>query len=494
MRIQKIIGMVLVAGLLTCGIVYAQETQDDDQADIGGTPPRLSFVDGKVSFWRTGAPDWVEAEINTPLAPGDQLYSGESANLEVQIDQRSFVRAGASTQIGLENLESNYTQFKVTAGYVSLDIRDIDPEKTVEVDAPNAALIINHPGYYRIDVDGERTSVTVRRSGEATITPSAGDSFQILSDEEATLDGAGTPQIGTYQAPEMDQWDQWGLSRTDELLNSTSARYVSAGMYGAGDLDEAGNWRQDSEYGNVWVPADTPEGWAPYSSGSWINDPVYGTTWVDSEPWGWAPYHYGRWVSLDGQWAWCPGPPVRRPVYAPALVVFLGNQDSIERGDGESVIAWVPLGWGEPLVPWWGPERFRRPWWGGWGGPRFTEVEHTGRYRNMALRNGIVMVHERHFGQGPVRSLHGGGINRGLRPMQADSVVSRIHENVLPTEKRGIRPPAAVLQRSVVATRAPRSMRGENSSGPAGYAPHLRLALFDQPDRQIRRQAGIIPP
>ena len=37
----------------------------------GPTPPRLSFIDGSVSFWRPGAEDWSEAQINTPLAAGD---------------------------------------------------------------------------------------------------------------------------------------------------------------------------------------------------------------------------------------------------------------------------------------------------------------------------------------------------------------------------------------------------------------------------------------
>ena len=176
---------------------------------------------------------------------------GESGNLELQIDERAFVRAGANTQIGLENLESNYTQFKVTTGSMSLDIRTIDPGKTVEVDVPNAAFIINHPGYYRVDVNGEHTSLAVRRSGEATVAPADGESFQLFSGEEAALEGTATPEINTYQAQGMDQWDQWGLARTDEIDNSKSTRYVSPGIYGISDLDTAGEWRQDPEYGNV---------------------------------------------------------------------------------------------------------------------------------------------------------------------------------------------------------------------------------------------------
>ena len=43
---------------------------------IGVTPPRLSYSEGAVSFFRPGAQDWAPAQINTPLAPGDELYTG----------------------------------------------------------------------------------------------------------------------------------------------------------------------------------------------------------------------------------------------------------------------------------------------------------------------------------------------------------------------------------------------------------------------------------
>src|SRR5215467_8878128 len=56
------------------------------------TPPRLSFVDGQVSFWRPGAPEWTAAQINTALAPGDELATGSPGNFEIQIGARAFVR------------------------------------------------------------------------------------------------------------------------------------------------------------------------------------------------------------------------------------------------------------------------------------------------------------------------------------------------------------------------------------------------------------------
>ena len=112
-------------------------------------------------------------------------------------------------------------------------------------------------------------------------------------------------------------------------------------------------------YGNVWVPATVAPGWVPYSTGRWIWDPRFGWTWLDDAPWGWAPYHYGRWVFVGNYWAWAPGPIVVRPVYSPALVVFLGGGVHIGVSLARPVY-WAPLGWGEPCIPWWGRPRLRR--------------------------------------------------------------------------------------------------------------------------------------
>ena len=73
-------------------------------------------MDGQVSFWRPGAQDWVQAQLNTAIAPGDQLSTGSPGNLELQTGPRAFVRAWANTQIGLESQEPDFLQFKVTAG------------------------------------------------------------------------------------------------------------------------------------------------------------------------------------------------------------------------------------------------------------------------------------------------------------------------------------------------------------------------------------------
>ena len=100
------------------------------------TPPRLSLAEGQVSFWRPGADDWATAQVNTPLVPGDEISTDSPGNIEIQIGSHAFVRGWTNTQIGLENQEADFIQFKLTDGSAAFDLRRLERGRTVEVDTP----------------------------------------------------------------------------------------------------------------------------------------------------------------------------------------------------------------------------------------------------------------------------------------------------------------------------------------------------------------------
>ena len=114
-------------------------------------------------------------------------------------------------------------------------------------------------------------------------------------------------------------------------------------MTGGADLDQYGTWRHDARYGDVWHPTDSPADWAPYRYGRWAWEPPWGWTWIDDAPWGFAPFHYGRWVYTAYGWEWVPGNYVDYPVYAPALVGYVGF--------GGPWVGWFPLAPFEVFVP-----------------------------------------------------------------------------------------------------------------------------------------------
>jgi len=464
---------------------------DDPSDSIGRTPPRLSYAEGEVSFWRPGAEDWAPAQVNTPLAHGDELYTGHGGHLELQVGNRAFVRAWGDTQVGLANQEPDFLQIKVTAGHVSLDLRTVDPGRTIELDTPSAAFTIERAGYYRVDVTADRTSFVTRRAGRATMTPADGQPLAVAPSEEVVLEAAPTPTAHSYVAPELDTWDRWNYARTDELLESISARYVPAGVYGANELDHHGNWRVVPQYGAIWVPEAVPVGWAPYSTGRWVSDPFYGWTWVDTAPWGWAPYHYGRWVFVDGFWAWAPGPLVARPVYAPALVAFFGAPGGrVAVSVGTPFVSWVALGWGEPLVPWWGRPGFvGQPHWAGWGGPRVVNnvvvnrttvvnVNTINVYRNVTVQNAVVGVPHEQFGRVPVHEARVAQVDaRQLQPVRGILRVVPAPSSFVASSGAAIRPPETVVSRTVIATRplAPRGAAPGPRAGAVKQAPVVNV-------------------
>ena len=429
---------------------------------IGRTPPRLSYTNGEVSFWRPGAQDWTTGQVNTPLAPGDELYTATQGDLELEAGTRAFVRAWGDTRLGLANQEPDFLQFTIPSGHLSVDLRGLDPGHSVELDTPNAAFTIEQPGYYRVDVTPERTSFITRRGGRATMRPATGQAVAIVPSEEVVLEGE---TVQSYVAPELDVWDQWNYARTDHLLESVSARYVPPDVYGVDDLDHYGTWRVVQTYGPVWVPEAVTPGWVPYSTGRWISDPHYGWTWVDTAPWGWAPYHYGRWVVVDGFWAWAPGPVVARPVYCPALVAFFGAPGIVVSA-GAPVVSWVALSWGEPVVPWWGPAGFvGRPRWAGWGGPRVVNnvvinrttvvnVNNITVYKNVAVQNSVVAVRQDHFGARPVEEARIAQVDvHRLQPVHGPLRVAPEAASFVAASGRAARPPETMRARPVVATR-----------------------------------------
>src|SRR5207237_253965 len=146
-----------------------------------------------------------------------------------------------------------------------------------------------------------------------------------------------------------DPFDRWVMARDERQDRVRSSQYISTEMTGYEDLDDYGRWQNAGEYGNVWVPTGVPVGWAPYRYGHWAYVYPWGWTWIEDEPWGFAPFHYGRWAFISSNWCWVPGPVAVAPVYAPALVAFIGGGGfSVGIGvGGGGGVGWFPLARGE---------------------------------------------------------------------------------------------------------------------------------------------------
>jgi uncharacterized protein DUF6600/FecR-like protein len=326
-------------------------------ADPPGRAGRLSLADGAVSFQPGGVDDWVTATQNRPITTSDRLWTDSGSHAEVTFGNLA-VRQSSGTSLTFTNLDDNTTQVELDQGLLWVHVNHLHDGEVVEVDTPNLAFTVNEPGDYRLryDPNDDTTTVTVRRgSGQAV---GQGPSYDLAAGQSIDFSNGQSMTANAEQMPEPDSWDQWNMQRDRRYEHPVSAQYVSEDVVGYEDLDDNGSWAQNPQYGAIWVPR-VAVGWAPYHTGHWAWVDPWGYTWVDDAPWGFAPFHYGRWVSVGGAWGWSPGPrPVVevgvayvRPVYAPALVAFIGGGGfgvSVGVGGG---VGWVPLGWGEPYYP-----------------------------------------------------------------------------------------------------------------------------------------------
>ncbi len=355
----KLASLLTIALAVVC---FAPQRAAADEDDPPGRVARLSYTHGSVSFNPAGTDDWVSTVVNRPITTGDKLWTDDRSRAELHIGS-AVIRLSDHTGFSFLNLTDNVSQIRVTEGTINIRVRSLGDDEIFEVDTPNLAFSILRPGRYRINVNesGDTTVVAVRE-GEGEVT-GGGSAYTIHPHEAGNFYGGEQldADIQGFRGND-DDFDHWCSDRDRREDRSISSRYVSRDVIGYEDLDDYGGWRPVPEYGNVWFPHTTVVGWAPYRYGHWVWISPWGWTWVDEEPWGFAPFHYGRWVVVGGVWGWVPCPPrpavvevaYVRPVYAPALVAWVGGPHfsmAIAVGGGGGGVAWFPLGPREVYVP-----------------------------------------------------------------------------------------------------------------------------------------------
>jgi hypothetical protein len=321
-------------------------------ADPPGRVARLAQINGAVSFSPAGEDDWVLAQPNRPLVTGDRVWSDTGSRAEIEIGTAT-ARLGSTTSVALLNLDDRMAQIDLAQGTLNLRVRRVYPEQVYEIDTPNLAFSIQRAGDYRIDVDPAGNATIVRvRSGEGQAS-GEGAAYTVGVGQQATFVGEGLHDYSFDVLSAPDEFDNWCFERNRRADSAVAGRYVSPDIVGYSDLDDYGAWRSVEGYGNVWFPTAVAADWVPYRTGHWAWVDPWGWTWVDDAAWGFAPFHYGRWAYVSTRWCWVPGPIAVRPVYAPALVAFVGGSGfSLALSTGAVAgIAWFPLGPGDVYRP-----------------------------------------------------------------------------------------------------------------------------------------------
>src|SRR5258706_3783735 len=330
---MKLIRFSVVLGLAFSTVtvqvrVAAQDKYKQDRCSQQDDPPswvaRLGYMEASVSFQPAGEPDWVQAVPNRPMTTGDKLWADKDSRAELQLGS-AVIRLNSETGFSFLNLDDDTVQIQLTSGSINVRVRRLDRNDVFEIDTPNQAFSVYEPGSYRVEAseDGTYTVVSIREGGGGST--GNGQTYTVRAGQRVTFSGTDSLNAEVTQISGADQFDNWAYDRERRYDRSRSAQYVSHDVVGYEDLDDYGDWRDDSNYGHVWYPNRVESGWAPYRQGDWDWIEPWGYTWVEDSPGGYAPFQYGGWVVGGGRWGWGAGPPAVRPVYAPALGVFIAG-------------------------------------------------------------------------------------------------------------------------------------------------------------------------
>ena len=337
---------VLGLALATVAVSRPAFAQDQDQDDPPARVARLGYMEGSVSFQPAGEDDWVGAVPNRPMTTGDKLWADQDSRAEVQLGS-AVIRLAPNT--GFSSSISTTTPYRFNllrapsaspcAGSTTAMISRSIP-RTWHLPSDSPATIASMPAKM-----AAYTIITIRE-GEGQATGN-GQTYTLHGGQAGTFSGTDSLNADVEQIGEPDQFDSWSETRDHRYDYSRSSHYLhpmsSATMISTTTATGA-TIRITAMSGSptASMPAGRPImrvigiGFLPGDGPGSMTIP--GATLPSTTAAGSALAVAGDGWRVQS---------MLRPVYAPALVVFIGGGPG---GFGGNV-GWFPLGPREVYVP-----------------------------------------------------------------------------------------------------------------------------------------------
>jgi hypothetical protein len=279
--------LAFAAGL---AIVPAARADDTDPPTRVG---RIAVLQGTVSFHPSPDDQWAPAELNEPVAQSTALWADTDGEAEVGLGE-ARIRLASGTELDVVQLDDQNVILSVPQGRVDIAIHGMTNGERYDIQTPRGDVDLLSDGNYRVfaGTDSDPTRVA-SFAGQAQLVGAA-SSITVAANQEMVATPA-TPVAYSIASASQDDLDNRFFQAVAVVYAHPVPAYVPP-VPGVEELSTYGTWRDDPQYGHVWVPRQVEAGWQPYRRGHWGFVPPWGYTWIDDAPWGFAPFHYGRWV------------------------------------------------------------------------------------------------------------------------------------------------------------------------------------------------------
>ena len=285
----------------------------------------ISYVDKDATVIRQDKTEH-KAVVNLPVAPGDQVVTGEKGRCELQFDNGTIIRLDNDSRLKVTTVlaPSLTSRWKITTLHLMrgglCTINTNYSREMFQIITPNAAMdfkkrtvtfirlrdsgdtfVFADRGKFKVmygeDVDSLKTE-TIRADKGYTIT--AGHQMRI-DEGKRDFDFVAWNAYVNRNFKDL----HYGVSKVPKKIY----RYNKALVYWAEKWSSLfGEWVYDDILGYVWKPADEYFAWSArpffHANFTYVNGELF---LVPQQPWGWVPAHMGTWVWMKWGWTWVPG-------------------------------------------------------------------------------------------------------------------------------------------------------------------------------------------
>ncbi len=331
----------------------------------------LNYISGEVRFslrGESGEPGeaeglaWKDADFNQPVCQDMSLQTGPMARARIRIGPNA-IQMSNDTVLHMLNLSDQLIEASIRQGRIYLQLGQLGPGESVELEIPRGSLWLLQAGSYDIEAGSaeQPTRIVVFDGkarfvgGQADVAIGAGEEAQVAGTYPAVTTSVHAPAVAAPAAStaaatppppsrQTDASNQTGLSNQANLSQAAAppapsepGRVAAGGPPAApaeagppsnpsrvqlasaepgasgGQSDDFLFWAQQS---NNSAGNSRPQQSARYVSaattgydeldryGDWRTLPDTGAVWFpNSVPPDWAPYRFGHWDSIE-PWGW----------------------------------------------------------------------------------------------------------------------------------------------------------------------------------------------
>jgi hypothetical protein len=323
MKKQRVTLLSMLLAVVLMAIVSVNLYSGDPEGSMYG---HISYVDKGATVIRQDKTE-QKAVVNLPVAPGDQIVTGEKGRCELQFDNGTVIRVDKDSRLKVTTVlaPSLTSNWKITTLHLMrgqlCSINQSYKQEMFQVITPNAAIDLKKRSTTYIQLKGSGDTFIFAERGKFKLM--YGEDVHSLKTEEirsdkgylVTADHRMRINEGKRDI-DFVAWNEYvnrnfkdlhyGISKVPKKI----LRYNKALVHWAEKWSSLyGEWVYDELFGYVWKPGDELFSYSrrPFFHANFVrvNNELF---LVPQQPWGWVPAHMGTWVWLaKGGWTWVPG-------------------------------------------------------------------------------------------------------------------------------------------------------------------------------------------